>query len=633
MELVNKNQFEDFEEKVKALEDLVIVRKWPESTHILSSIAHILEHGLKDLPKEYGVRIATRIASAMTQILTDKNSNLDKNIFYFFCANKQVLATIFELSGYYGTSHLIQMLFTKDERGQMSCTRDNLHRLFAGLSINAMNPELVSVLLKLDPQYSLAVTLGMLSERVVYSRYGEEARAVLLSSGNVWANMKGIPTFILNSLECAYMGCSYADAPHKHDIKKALNAIVRTWLRENGVSLEMIQPKPKKHKKPIIVIYAELYNENHAMHRCYGPSIQSLKSEFETILLIGCDQNIVEKNKKENSSKIISEQLKNLAHHVEYVDINSYSNPKGLLQAICKHTPDILYLPSIGMRFSSIAVSNVRIAPIQVMSFGHPATTHSESMDYAILLKHFEAEKLISEKAFLIDCLEFAHRTDAVHEPPKIRLDPDMVRIAVPAWSRKITPRFLETCQRIQRTAKKKVEFWFFPNASGYLYQAVKRRYEGMLPGAVVQPTKNYNDYVRDLNQCDIFLSTFPFGATNGIIDASIQGLPVVNLLGEEQHSSFDGILTALIDQPSWLTTDSIDKYVQAVLRLVENPDLRVQISRNILDSNPSDVFFKSRKTAEGDFSKIFRFIYEKHPEMKRSVNKIYRYEDVVGNT
>ena len=171
-----------------------------------------------------------------------------------------------------------------------------------------------------------------------------------------------------------------------------------------------------------------------------------------------------------------------------------------------------------------------------------------------------------------------------------------------------MTPRFLETCQRIQRTAKKKVEFWFFPNALGYLYQAVKRRYEGMLPGSVVLPTKNYNNYIRDINQCDIFLSTFPFGATNGIIDAAIQGLPIVNMTGEETHSLIDGILVHMIGQPKWLTAHSVDEYVGAVLRLVDDPSLRIQISRNILEQDPVNVFFKSKNL---EFARIFKFISE----------------------
>jgi predicted O-linked N-acetylglucosamine transferase (SPINDLY family) len=245
------------------------------------------------------------------------------------------------------------------------------------------------------------------------------------------------------------------------------------------------------------------------------------------------------------------------------------------------------------------------------MSFGHPATTHSDAMDYVILNSFGQNPATISEKIVDVPSLDvFSPRSDAVSMPPIIRLDPEVVRIAVPAWSRKVTPRFLETCQRIQRTTKKKVEFWFFPNALGYLYQAVKRRYEGMLPGSVVLPTKNYNDYIRDLNQCDIFLSTFPFGATNGLVDALLQGLPVVNLVGDEVHSCSDSAIVSLVDQPTFLSAKTIDDYVNAVVRLVEDPALRVQISRNILDKNPAQcLFIKNGKASE--FAQMFDSIYQ----------------------
>ena len=169
---------------------------------------------------------------------------------------------------------------------------------------------------------------------------------------------------------------------------------------------------------------------------------------------------------------------------------------------------------------------------------------------------------------------------------------------------------------------EKKVEFWFFPNALGYLYQAVKRRYEGMLPGSVVLPTKNYNDYIRDINQCDIFLSTFPFGATNGIIDAAIQGLPIVNMTGEEQHSQIDGILGRIVGLPEWLTAKTVDEYVEAVVKLVNDDGLRIQISRNLLDSKPSKVFFNETKEPHAGFAKTLEYIFTKHENIKGSDNK-----------
>lgn len=605
------------------LEVCVRERRYNEAGNALIPILGAIEGGSKSdtsIPSETD---ATRLAAAITQILVDTSVPFSKGMFLEMNRFKRCITQAYQVSGYRGTSHLLKMLGNTDDKGVSSYNGQELLRLFTGISINAMTPELCDAFLKMDPQWSFPVMIGYLSEQLLYTPQSEVVRSKLLASGHLWENIDpdaynlnagGKTLFSLN-IVTAYMGCSYADAPHKHDIKKCMNKIVRRWLDKNGVKDTPIPAKRTLKKRPKLVTFAEFYSPFHAMHRCFGPSIESLKEHFDTTMVIA--------NTKPHP------ELDKLAHKVETIDLPN-DNPLPIIAKMQALEPDILYIPSVGMRFSSIAVSNVRIAPIEVMTFGHPATTHSELIHYAILGTEQKNGDILTERAFLRPAADFfTGRTDAAHVPPNIRLDPETVRIAVPAWSRKVTPRFLETCQRIQQTAKKKVEFWFFPNALGYLYQAVKRRYEGMLSGAVVQPTKHYNDYIRDLNQCDIFLSTFPFGATNGIIDASIQGLPIVSLWGDEPHSSCDGIMSAMIGQPSWLTTHSVDEYVQAVLRLVENPDLRVQISRNILDANPAKAFFGAPSSGSEDFAKIFRFIYQNHEKIQDSNCKVWSYEEV----
>ena len=540
----------------------------------------------------------------MTQILVDTSVPFSKGMLLEMNRFKRCMTQAFQVSGYRGTSHLLKMLGKQDDKGGTIYNGQELLRLFTGLSINSMTLELCDAFLRMDPTWSFSVMIGYLSEQLLYTPQAEQVRSKLLASGHLWENVDpdaynlnagGKTLFSLN-IVTAYMGCSYADAPHKHDIKKCMNKIVRRWLDKNGVKDTPIPTKRTLKKRPKLVIFAEFYSHLHAMHRCYGPSIESLKEHFDTTMVIA--------NAKPHP------ELDKLAHKVETIDLPS-DNPLPVIDKLQSLAPDILYLPSIGMRFSSIAVSNVRIAPIQVMSFGHPATTHSEAMDYVILNSFGQNPASTSEKTMDVPSLDvFSPRSDAVSIPPNIRLDPEVVRIAVPAWSRKVTPRFLETCQRIQQAAKKKVEFWFFPNALGYLYQAVKRRYEGMIPGSVVLPTKNYNDYIRDINQCDLFLSTFPFGATNGLVDALLQGLPVVNLVGDEVHSCSDSAIVSLVGQPEFLSAKTIDDYINAVVRLVDDPVLRVQISRNIVDKNPGEcLFIKNGKASE--FAQIFNSIYK----------------------
>ena len=375
---------------LKEFEAFVRERRYNDARPTILKILNSVESGAStfggkassaEAPSEVD---ATRFASGMTQILTDTSHEFQLGLFLELNRYKRSLVQTFQVSGYRGTSHFINMLGSTDEKGVSTYAIAHLFRLFSALSINAMSIELFNALLKLEPKYSFPVVLGFLSEQLLCTPEAEEGRSRILASGSVWENIDPEP-FTVVGIGTAYMGCSYADAPHKHDIKKCMNKIVRRWLEKTGVKAKPLPQKRKIKHRPKLVTFAEFYNSNHAMHRCYGPSIASLQEHFDTTLLIADTE--------------INPELSALAHSVETIRFNEQAG--GLIEKLQSYEPDILYLPSIGMRFSSIAVSNVRIAPIQVMSFGHPATTHSEAMDYAILNEGFQAGNLISRKSSL----------------------------------------------------------------------------------------------------------------------------------------------------------------------------------------------------------------------------------------
>lgn len=275
----------------------------------------------------------------------------------------------------------------------------------------------------------------------------------------------------------------------------------------------------------------------------------------------------------------------------------------------------------------------MRMAPIQIMTFGHPATTHSAMIDYVVLdAKQIGDEKTVSEKILYRDSVpRFELRTDAASVKPILRENPDVVRIAVPAWSRKVSPLSLQACQAIQNRSKKAgktVQFYFFPNGAGSLYQGFARRVEAML-SAKVFPRTNYNSYIETLNTCDIFLSTFPFGATNGIVDAIRLGIPVVNLTGPEVHEANDSHIVERFEQPDWLTTATPQKYIDAVVKLVVDGNLRTKIGRTLLLNDPDSKLVAQQTDGDSDFVKVFQAAYKHHETFQASDKKSWSYEEL----
>lgn len=606
---------------LQEIETAVRKRTYAEVVDPLSKLLGIIEAGKHNFGGDQGMfdvvgeRTATRIASAVTTLLMDPDYQLTSSMMLTLNKYKRALAQAFEVSGYRGTDHLTTV-FGTERNGQKTYKISELYKLFAGISINSMTETLFNALLKLDPAASLPVVIGFLSEQMIYSQRAEIIRGKLLSMSDHWKNVKANSLTVF-AMGPPYMGCSYAEAPHKHDFKYCMNAHVRRWATNQKIADRKLPATRPVKKRPKLLIFAELYNSAHAMHRCYGPSIRSLKKHFDTVLMMA--------DTKAN------EELASLAHEVETF---SFKHPEALkiINKIIAHQPDVIYLPSVGMRFSSILLSNLRLAPIQIMTIGHPATTRSDKMDYVILPDELmQNENTFSEKIMLRPTKPyFTHRHDAADVAPDIRLDPDVVRIAIPAWSRKITPTFLNACRRIRDLATKPVEFWFFPNASGALHHALVRRFGSIMPHDKVLPRKSYNQYIEDLNQCDIFLSSFPFGATNGIVDAALQGLPIVNMTGDEAHTANDASLVAHLAQPEWLTTHNVDEYVRAVVRLVDDSGLRVQISRNILSNDPEKAFFVEDDEDSWEFGEIANYIYRHHEDIQASDKKVWQFEEMV---
>ncbi len=111
----------------------------------------------------------------------------------------------------------------------------------------------------------------------------------------------------------------------------------------------------------------------------------------------------------------------------------------------------------------------------------------------------------------------------------------------------------------------------------------------------------DYPAYLKVLNTMDMFVSPFPFGNTNGIVDSFTMGLPGVNLCGREVFEHIDSGLFERAGLPSWLTAHSTGEYVRAAARLAEQHDEREALRRHLIDSKAVERIFTGRPEAFGE--------------------------------
>ncbi|MFM0517104.1 hypothetical protein PQR08_06655 [Caballeronia jiangsuensis] len=118
--------------------------------------------------------------------------------------------------------------------------------------------------------------------------------------------------------------------------------------------------------------------------------------------------------------------------------------------------------------------------------------------------------------------------------------------------------------------------------------------------GTVV-PHQDYMGYVNYLKNLDVFLSPFPFGNTNGIVDAFSVGLPGICKTGREVFERIDGAMFIRAYMPGWMVAETVEEYVEAALRLANNHEERESLRRYMLEKNVVQRFFEGRPEVFGE--------------------------------
>ena len=311
-------------------------------------------------------RLYTRFSSALTQRLATYDGEIDLTSVERLSLHKPTLAYIFASSGYHGMGHLIALMSEVSAEGLRTLKKSKALVLVSILDINDTTDELLSFALNQKDEILLPIMLGWLNQRAVLSEQGEKNRTRLLSSGALI--QKCLPDDrLISPMIRAWMYSSYASTPNKHDIKTFLNKIFQKRL----AAINTLSAKSYERKsRPRLLVIHERFLSKHAMFRCYAPSIRLLNSAFELIAL--ADVNEIDGD---------SDSIFTAVHTIEA----GKSAISEIVSKINSVEPDIIYYPSLGMKNWTVLISNLRLAPIQIASQGHPATTRSDYIDYVIL--------------------------------------------------------------------------------------------------------------------------------------------------------------------------------------------------------------------------------------------------------
>ena len=551
----------------------------------------------------------TRVAVAMSELFSDPKLDISEGGAQRFFILQRWINMIFASSPFVNADHVLQTYNRNPDKTNLSDFHlDNARSSLIKFCIFYLPESNVNVnldaLWNLDPELCASLCFALQSPRFIGTEQSFSKRGTLLQ----WfpeklatiENLNNVPSAISHDV---YMHCSYDIAENKHWVKKALNQVIRRHLLEGGWTDRDVTKLGERNGKPVMVVLLEHFHSSHSIYRTHSTSMIAARKRFH---LIGVGNEAVDA-----AGQAVFDEF----HLLKGDNIFSKLNE---LKEICeKNGAAVLYMPSIGMDLTTIFASNTRLAPVQVIALGHPATTHSDFIEYVIVEDDYVgSEKCFSEQLLRLpkDALPYVPSALAPqHVEYRLRENPEVVNIGIASTTMKLNPYFLAALKAIHDRANVKVHFHFaLGQSSGVTHPYVERFIKSYLGNdATAHPHAPYDQYLRILHNCDMLVNPFPFGNTNGIIDMVTLGLVGICKTGAEVHEHIDEGLFKRLGLPEWLIANTVDEYVERAVRLAENHQERLALRRHIIENNGLQTLFT------GDPSPMGKVLLEKFEEWK----------------
>jgi protein O-GlcNAc transferase len=302
---------------------------------------------------------------------------------------------------------------------------------------------------------------------------------------------------------------------------------------------------------------------------------------------------------------------------------------RGLRQwvdAIVGQQPDVLLYPEIGMDSMTGRLASLRLAPVQVATWGHPETTGLPTIDYYLSAEGLEpanAQENYTERLVTLPRLGcFYEPHEFVAAPPDLAnlgIDPESPLLLCPGVPFKYAPQhdwvFTEIARRLGRC-----QFVFFthqasPNMSEKLRQRLEvefaRNRLDLDEFAIFIPWQNWPGFFGLLKRADVFLDTIGFSGFNTAMQAVECGLPVVTREGRFLRGRLaSGILKQIGLQE--LVAQSEEDYIALVVKLVRDAGYREHIRERIEASR--HILFEDVSLSKQPGQKLFCPELRGHP-------------------
>lgn len=434
--------------------------------------------------------------------------------------------------------------------------------------------------------------------------------AVSPHSETVFANLRAHQEYLDDRLELSGPAAAsilfyttYINPDTELPLRKRINELIQDKLRK-----QTIRNTPDKRK---IAIVSDRWFWPSAVYRAYGPLVQSLKDDYDLTLIHTSDM-------RDNLDTDMFEKV-----------INLRMKPNGVVDVSGIQTNEfaMVFFPDIGFTPESVHLSNLRIAPIQMTTYGHPTSTGGSQIDYYFAGTDTEPEdnpeKNYSERLIMVPG-RAAALSIPDYTPTNAAKETDAIVITC-AWSpcKYNHPLLLTMKEVLQRTSRKVIiqllpELFLLQRGG---FSRFKRDVTELLGAENTRIEAVTRDaYMQALERSDFSVDSFPFGGASTVVDALLVHKPIVTWKGQRCYNMAASYILEDVGLAE-LAAQNREDYINRILHLIEDDTYRQTITERI-EKMDLAAALDDTKTPEL-FKKAVDFVIENHDSMRQSADRV----------
>src|SRR5256885_3297947 len=265
------------------------------------------------------------------------------------------------------------------------------------------------------------------------------------------------------------------------------------------------------------------------------------------------------------------------------------------VQGIIDQELDVMIYPEIGMDPMSIRLASLRLAPVQVATWGHPETTGLPTIDYYLSAEEMEppdAQENYTERLITLPNLGCFYRpwgNEAFgFDLGQLGIDPRSPLFLCPGMPFKYAPQHDWVFAEIARSLGGCQFIFFIPEVS-ILAEKLRQRLEAVFTRyglnidehAIFIPWLSGPAFDGLLDPADVFLDTIGFSGFNTAMQAVERGIPIGNRAGRFLRGRLaSGILKRMGLQE--LVAGSEEDYISLAVKLIRDGEYRTRTRKRI---------------------------------------------------